>query len=79
MTKSEFHKSDPKSATVDVRRNQVFEARTNVWMQWANLSDSDELLFAVVVYANGPADKPDEGEDFPGHVEECDVAPFTVY
>lgn len=79
VTKSEFDKSDPKSTAVDVRRIQVLEARTTLWMQWANLSESDELLFAVVVYANGPADKPDEGEDFPGHVEERDVAPFMVY
>lgn len=79
MTKPEFDKSDHKSTEVHVRRNQALEARTTLWTQWAQSSQSDELLFAVVVYTNGPADVPDEGEDFPGSVEEGDVAPFMRY
>lgn len=79
MTKSIFSQSDHSSTTVQVRRNQVLEARTTLWMQWANSAESDELLFALVVYATGPAEAPDAGEDFPGCVQEDDVVPFMRY
>jgi hypothetical protein len=79
MTKSEFKKSQHKSTTVQARRIEEIEARTTLWTEWEVSSGWDELLFAVVVFTNGPADVPDAGEDFPGRVEEGDVAPFLRY
>jgi hypothetical protein len=64
---------------VQARRKQVLEARTTLWAQWANSSDLDETLFAVVVYTNGPAAVPKKGEDSPGLVDKGDVAPFMRY
>jgi hypothetical protein len=72
---------DPSSETVG--RDQAIVPMSTVWCNWpdgqAHLRTEDTVLFALVVYTNGPAEVDNSDEEEVGCVDESRLIPFTRY